>query len=154
MSLAKLRDVQQAAGATVDDQRVPLAFAPVAGAQDASDPAVIVAQQVALFDYSHWGCLEVTGDDRLSFLHNQTTNQFKLLKPGQGCETVFVTSTARTIDLAIAYVLDAAIQVLVSPQRCQYLLDWLDRYIFPFDKIKLGNRTGSQAIFALVGPQA
>ena len=46
-----------------------------------------------LFDSSHWGRLEISGADRLRFLHNQTTNTFQLRQPGEGCETLFVTST-------------------------------------------------------------
>jgi hypothetical protein len=43
---------------------------------------------VAIVDRSHWGRIRVGGADRVSFLHNQSTNDFKSLKPGQGCDTV------------------------------------------------------------------
>lgn len=43
---------------------------------------------VALVDRSHWGRLRVAGGDRLALLHNQSTADFKALKPGQGCDTV------------------------------------------------------------------
>lgn len=59
---------------------------------------------VALIDRSHWGRISVAGPDCMNFMHNQTTNDFKRLKPGQGCDTVFVTATARTLELATAYV--------------------------------------------------
>ena len=47
---------------------------------------------VALVDSSAGGRLELTGADCRQFLHNQTTNAIAALQPGQGCETVFVTS--------------------------------------------------------------
>ena len=47
---------------------------------------------VSLFDRSHWGRIRVSDDDRLRFLHNQTTYDFQSRQPGDYCETVFVTS--------------------------------------------------------------
>ena len=61
---------------------------------------MVEVSTTAFIDRSDWGRIQITGDDRLRFLHNQTTNAFEQLAPGQGCETVLVTSTARTLDLA------------------------------------------------------
>lgn len=47
---------------------------------------------VVLVDQSHWGRIRVSGDDAISFMHNQTTNDFQCLQPGQGCDTVCVCS--------------------------------------------------------------
>ncbi|KAL5730184.1 hypothetical protein ACHQM5_003036 [Ranunculus cassubicifolius] len=60
---------------------------------------------VSVVDLSHFGRIRVTGDDRIQFLHNQTTTNFEGLSDGQGCDTVFVTPTARTIDVAYAWVM-------------------------------------------------
>ncbi|MFM6280115.1 MAG: folate-binding protein, partial [Dolichospermum sp.] len=59
----------------------------------------LIKECAVISDRSHWGRIRVSGDDRIRFLHNQSTNNFQVLKPGQGCDTVMVTSTARTIDL-------------------------------------------------------
>ena len=40
---------------------------------------------------SHWGRLRVTGRDRLSFLHGQSTAKLTELRPGEQTETVFTT---------------------------------------------------------------
>jgi tRNA-modifying protein YgfZ len=146
-----LRDIQQSAGATVEsvgDVTVPVTFG--------NDAAAIQAarQGVALVDLSHWGLLKLSGDDRLRFLHNQSTNDIQSLKPGQGCDTVFVTSTARTIDLATIYVTEDALLILVSPNRRQQLMEWLDRYIFPMDQVELKDVSNESAIFNLVGPKS
>ncbi|MBD2383977.1 CAF17-like 4Fe-4S cluster assembly/insertion protein YgfZ [Cylindrospermum sp. FACHB-282] len=109
-------------------------------------------ERVAVCDRSHWGRIRVSDDDRLRFLHNQTTNDFQRLKPGEGCDTVMVTSTARTIDLASAYVLDDGVLLLVSPNRREILLEWLDRYIFFADKVQLTDVTNETATFSLIGP--
>jgi folate-binding protein YgfZ len=87
-------------------------------------------------------------------LHNQSTNDFQRLKPGQGCDTVFVTSTARTIDLATAYVMEDAVLLLVSPNRRQQLIEWLDRYLFPMDRVELKDVSSESATFSLIGPES
>ena len=111
-----------------------------------------VREGVAICNRSHWGKILVSDSDRLRFLHNQSTNDFERLQPGQGCDTVFVTSTARTIDLATAYVTEDAVLLIVSPSRLQYLIDWLDRYIFFADRVKLQDVTSESAVFSLIGP--
>jgi tRNA-modifying protein YgfZ len=109
---------------------------------------------VALYDRSHWGRIAVGDADRINFLHNQSTNDFKLLKPGQGCDTVFVTATARTIDLATAYVLEDTVLLLVSPKMSPKLIKWLDRYIFFADNVKLTDVTTATIALSLIGAQA
>ncbi len=141
----KLQDVQAAAGA-IFESTVPLSFG--------NDLQALPAAQsgVALYDRSDWGRIEVSDQERLAFLHNQSTNDFKRLQPGQGCETVFVTSTARTIDLATAYVTQEAVILLVSPSRRQQLLQWLDRYIFFGNQVKLTDISDRTCCFSLIGP--
>lgn len=146
-----LQEIQGRAGATfesVAESRVPVSFG--------NDAAAIQAarQGVALVDLSHWGLLKISDDDRLRFLHNQSTNDFQGLQPGQGCDTVFVTSTARTIDLATAYVTEDAVLLLVSPNRRQRLMEWLDRYIFPMDRVELADLSRESAIFSLIGAES
>ncbi|MEH1810478.1 CAF17-like 4Fe-4S cluster assembly/insertion protein YgfZ [Nostoc sp.] len=121
---------------------------------DDKDTAAIQAARVgvAICDRTAWGRIKVAGDDRLNFLHNQSTNNFQILKPGQGCDTVFVTSTARTIDLVTAYVREDAVILLVSPNRRQYLMEWLDKYIFYADKVELSDITQYTNTFSLIGP--
>lgn len=142
-----LKDVQQSLNAVFDvDRAVPLSFGNDATALQAAE------QEVAIYDRSHWGRLEFSEADRLTFLHNQTTNNCQALKPSQGCDTVFVTSTARTIDLVTAYVLEDTVLVLVSPQRREKLLQWCDRYIFFGDKVQVTDVTDRTATFNLIGP--
>jgi folate-binding protein YgfZ len=146
--IQELRDLQLKNGAifeSVFDVAIPVSFG--------NDAAAIQAarQGVAVVDLSHWGLLKISGDDRLRYLHNQSTNDFQKLKPGQGCDTVFVTSTARTLDLATAYVTEDAVLILVSPNRRQPLMEWLDRYIFPMDRVELKDISNEAAIFSLIG---
>jgi hypothetical protein len=149
--IQELHDVQLDAGATfepVTDVMVPASFGNDAAAIESA------RQGVALVDLSHWGRLVISDDDRIRFLHNQSTNNFQRLQPGQGCDTVFVTSTARTIDLATAYVTEDAVLLLVSPNRRQQLMEWLDRYIFPMDRVELKDVSNESATFSLIGPES
>lgn len=110
--------------------------------------------QVILWDNCHWGLLKLTGNDRARFLHNQTTNNINSIKSGQGCQTVFVNSTGRTLDLATVYVTDEAILMLVSPNRRQFLLEWMYKYLFPMDKVEITDISDENAIFTLIGPNS
>lgn len=109
---------------------------------------------VALYDRSSWGRIEVSDADRINFLHNQSSNDFKIRKPGEGCDTVFLTSTARTIDLATAYILEDSVVLFVSPGLTEKLMTFLDRYIFFADKVKLTDITQQTAAFSLLGAQS
>ncbi|HEY9653310.1 MAG TPA: folate-binding protein [Coleofasciculaceae cyanobacterium] len=149
--IQELQALQTAAGATLDtaaNVSVPVSFG--------NDTAALQAahQGVAVVDLSHWGRLKISGDDRLRYLHNQSTNDFEKLKPGQGCDTVFVTSTARTIDLATAYVTEDSVLILVSPNRRQQLLEWLDRFIFPMDRVELEDVSSETVTFSLMGSKS
>ncbi|MBD2040990.1 YgfZ/GcvT domain-containing protein [Microcoleus sp. FACHB-672] len=150
--IQELQELQTAGGATFEESAsgvpVPVSFGNDAAALNA------VREAVALCDLTHWGRIQVSDADRLRFLHNQSTNDFNSLKPGQGCDTVFVTSTARTIDLATAYLTEDAVLLLVSPHRRSKLMQWLDRYIFFADKVKLTDVTEKTAAFSLMGPNS
>jgi tRNA-modifying protein YgfZ len=144
----KLKQVQAAAGAIFDEAGVALTF------NNDEQALVAVNDGVAICDRSSWGIIKITGEDRIRYLHNQSTNDFEKLQSGQGCDTVFVTPTARTLDLATAYVTETAILVLVSPHRREQLLTWLDKFIFPFDKVELTDISAESTVFSLIGQQS
>ncbi|WOB42925.1 folate-binding protein YgfZ [Thermoleptolyngbya oregonensis NK1-22] len=118
------------------------------------DQVTAARNSVVVYDASEWGRIVVSDGDRLRFLHNQTTNTFQTRQPGEGCDTVFVTSTGRTIDLATAYVQDDSVLLLVSPTRREFLMDWLDRFIFFADKVKLADVTAETTALVLIGPES
>ena len=145
-----LQTLQTTAGALFDtaETAAPLSFSNDAAALEAAQTGV------AVVDRSHWGRIQVADADRLRFLHNQTTNDIQTLKPGQGCDTVFVTSTGRTLDLVTAYVCEDTVLMLTSPNLQQTLIDWMDRYIFFADKVKLTDLTPDTVAFTLLGPKS
>ncbi|XVF45246.1 hypothetical protein PTKIN_Ptkin02bG0189600 [Pterospermum kingtungense] len=105
-------------------------------------------------DLSHFGRIRVSGDDRIQFLHNQTTANFECLSEGQGCDTVFVTPTARTIDIAYAWIMKNAVILMVSPETCGNITEMLNKYIFFTDKVEIQDITKQTCLFALAGPKS
>ena len=147
-----LQDVQALQGATFSGEgsrAIPMNFG-----NQVSKSIAIAQTGVALCDRSHWGRIEVSDGDRLRFLHNQSTNDFMAMAPGQGGETVFVTSTARTLDLVSTYVRKDSVLLLTHPSCRESLLKWMDRFIFFADKVKLTDRTDETIAFSLLGPQS
>ncbi len=124
---------------------VPWSFGNETMAIAAADSGVVVV------DRTHWGRIMVGGEDRLRFLHNQSTADFITLTTGMGCATVFVNSTGRTIDLALGLVLDDQVWLLVSPSQQETIYRLLDQYIFFADQVSLQDVSAQTATFSLVG---
>ncbi|VVA93921.1 unnamed protein product [Arabis nemorensis] len=143
-----LLDTISVAGGKVSEDGVVESFNNDDEALDAFDNGVVVV------DLSHFGRIRVSGDDRVPFLHNQTTANFECLKEGQGCDTVIVTPTARTIDIAHAWVMKNAIMLTVSPTTCQSIIEMLNKYIFFADKVEIKDITKQTCLFALAGPKS
>ncbi|EOX98439.1 Glycine cleavage T-protein family isoform 2 [Theobroma cacao] len=107
-----------------------------------------------VMDLSHFGRIRVSGDDRIQFLHNQTTADFECLSEGQGCDTVFVTPTARTIDIAYAWIMKKAVVLVVSPETRGNITEMLNKYVFFADKVEIQDITKQTCLFALAGPKS
>ncbi|XP_065869943.1 putative transferase At1g60990, chloroplastic [Euphorbia lathyris] len=112
------------------------------------------ANGVVVLDLSHFGRIRVSGDDRIQFLHNQTTANFECLHDGQGCDTAFVTPTARTIDIAHAWIMQNSIMLVVSPFASENITQMLNKYIFFADKVEIKDITKKTSFFILAGPQS
>jgi folate-binding protein YgfZ len=142
----RLRELQAGYGATfADGESAPESFG--------NDRAALTADPL-LLDRSDHGLLRLGGSDRSRFLHNQTTNHIDRLQPGRACETIFVDSTGRTLDLATVYATDDELLTLVSPERREFLLEWMERYIFPADKVDLRDASDDFGVFALIGARS
>jgi len=109
-------------------------------------------ESVVLVDRSHWGRLRIGGDDRVSFLHNQSTANIAGLAEGQGTDTVLVTAQARTLDVATALVQESGIMLIVSPGQAAALVERFQKYIFPMDKVEVMDISERCGMLTLVGP--
>ena len=111
-------------------------------------------EKLAFYCPLNSGLLQLKGEDKIRFLHNQTTNNIQSLKSGQNCNTVFVNSTGRTLDLVTTYILEEAIWIKVSANRRQFLFNWMDRFLFPMDKVDLTDISEQYISVSLVGKQS
>lgn len=114
----------------------------------------IDVNKLTLVDRSHWGRVRVGDRDRLTFLHNQSTQTLNLRKLGEVCETTFVTSTARVLDLATVAVLADSVLMVVSPGMAESLITFLDHYIFFADQVTLTDVSAETVMFSLMGPES
>ena len=87
------------------------------------------------------GVIQLTGKDRLSFLHNQSTNKFEGRQSGQVVETTFTLPTGRVIDLATVLLRDSDALVLVSSNTVNELVERFERYLFPADEVRVSNNS-------------
>lgn len=107
---------------------------------------------VALLDRSHWGRLHLLGSGGIDYLHSQTTQDIKRLQPGEGCDTVFITSTAHIVDLVTVYRLSPTETLLfTSPQQKSLLIDWIQRLLVFSRGTQLQDRTEQTRAFSLIG---
>lgn len=133
------------AGAIFSDEGLVTSFGNDAEALDAIKTGAVI------FDRSHWGRLRLVGDDRVRFMHNQSTADFEALSVGQGCETVFVTNTGRTLELSTAYIQGSSIMVVITPEMKDDMLTLLDKYIFPMDKVEVMDASEQCCMLSLHG---
>ncbi|KAI7836281.1 hypothetical protein COHA_009869 [Chlorella ohadii] len=145
---ADLATLQAEQGAVFDDAGVVVHYKNDSRAMHALEHTAVVA------DRSHCGRLRLSGEGRLAFLHGQSTADIQALQPGSGCDTVFVTAQARTLDLATVLAQGSGLLVLVSPGMKQQLAERLDKYIFPGDQVQLADVSAKTCMFSLLGPQA
>ncbi|KAJ4717220.1 Aminomethyltransferase [Melia azedarach] len=143
-----LLDTVKSAGAEISEDGIVETFGNDDEALDA------IHNGVAIVDLSHFGRIRVSGDDRVQFLHNQTTADFEILREGQGCDTVFVTPTARTIDIAYAWIMKNAIILVVSPRTSGSITEMLNKYIFFSDNVEIQDISKQTCLFTLVGPKS
>ncbi|KAL6770671.1 CGL77 [Auxenochlorella protothecoides x Auxenochlorella symbiontica] len=131
--------------ATSNDQQ---AWDALSGCSEAVSQCVVV-------DRSQWGRLRLVGPGALPLLQGQSTADVINLRPGQCCETVFVTATGRTVDLALVVVeSEESVLLLLSPGMQGPVYDRLDRHIFPSDKVSVEDVTPATSMLSLLGPGA
>ncbi len=110
-------------------------------------------RSAGLFDLSSRSQLEVTGPDRVSWLHNLLTNDIKSLTPGHGCEAAFLTQQAKVRALVVVYALPEALLLDGEASRAAALASALLTYRIS-EHVELKDRTSEFGLLALQGPQA
>lgn len=143
-----IREVLQAAGATLAPDGIPLHFGDLAGEYDAAlDGAILLLR-------SHEGRLALTGRDRLALVQRISTNDVARLQSGSGCPTIFVNANGRILDRATILHQGERALALTEPGRGPALANYLRSNIFFSDEMLVEDISAATHQFALHGPQA
>ncbi|MBI1817143.1 MAG: aminomethyl transferase family protein [Deltaproteobacteria bacterium] len=150
MSWADLDRAQAAAGATCDDTfgvRVPRAF----GSPQREWQAV--RRAVGILDARHRGLIAVTGEDRITFLQGQLTNDVKQLAPGSGTHAALLTIQGRVVADLYVFVLADRVLLDVPAIRVDAVRKALERFIIA-DDVELAIGDDMDALLSIEGPRA
>jgi folate-binding protein YgfZ len=121
------------------------------GAPEAEYAAIRKA--AALMDSPHRGVVELTGKDRLSFLHNLLTNDTKSLLSGQGCYAYLLNLKGRIVlDINVLHT-DESTFLEVDARLAAELCRTLENYLFS-DQVHMRNRTLDDGRLTLIGPKS
>ncbi len=98
-------------------------------------------QGAALFALPGRTQIEITGQDRASFLHNFCTNHIKGLAIGQGCEAIITTIKGRVLFYVLVFAGPESLWIEAESGQAAAILAHLDHYIITED-VQLVDRSG------------
>lgn len=107
--------------------------------------------EVGLVDRSHRSVVAVPGEERLSWLHNISTQHLRDLAPGVGTETLVLSPHGHLEHHAGALEDGATTWLDTEPGRGGELLDFLERMRF-LTRVEPRDATQETAVLSLVGP--
>ncbi|HUG92199.1 MAG TPA: glycine cleavage T C-terminal barrel domain-containing protein [Planctomycetaceae bacterium] len=107
----------------------------------------------AVFDVSDRVQVELTGGDRVKFLHNFCTNDVKSLAPGRGCEAFLTNGKGRILGHVLLFATEHTLWIDEIGTPEEVLLGHLDRYIITED-VQLHGRSGERGELFVSGEQS
>jgi folate-binding protein YgfZ len=113
----------------------------------------IAHQRAGIVDRSTRGTVQVTGADRVSFLHGLLTNDIKALVPGRGCYAAWLTPQGRMITDVRVLVSDERILLDVRAVDASTIARRLERLVFSED-VQLSDLTSDMTQMRVLGPRA
>ncbi len=154
-STSDLRDHQREAGAvfaaasptSIDVNGLPLHFG------NPREEYAAAATCAALLDWSDHGLIELTGNDRVTFLHGFCTNDIKRLTTGKGCEAFVTNVKGRILGHIWVEAGEAALRLDAGPGSPARLCAHLERYIINED-VAAADVSAEWGEFLVMGPSA
>jgi folate-binding protein YgfZ len=107
----------------------------------------------AMFDWTDHGVIELTGTDRVSFLHNFCTNDVKRLTAGQGCEALITSVKGRILGHVWIEAGSSGLRLDAGPVPTDRLIAHLERYVINED-VAIVDRTSEWGALLVMGPSA
>jgi len=153
-----LHDVELAAGAVFvtesarGESQAAAGPAPLHFGDAAAEYAAAVSD-AALFDVSRRSQIELTGEDRVKFLHGFCTNNVKGLRPGTGCEAFITNVKGRIVGHVHLFAEEDSLWLESVPDAEATLTPHLDRYIINEDVQLVGSSDEWGELF-VCGPRA
>jgi len=118
-----------------------------------SDEWAFARRRVGLLDRRDFGVLELTGRDRVTFLHALLSNEIKALAPGQGCAATLLDVHGKVQVVVSVWVADDRIFLVTPPAMAEKVAEALDHYLFS-EKVVIRDASSETALFVLAGPEA
>jgi tRNA-modifying protein YgfZ len=112
-----------------------------------------LATAAGLVDRSHRGVLALTGPDRLTWLHDLTTQHLTALAPWQGTELLVLSPHGHVEHHAVLTDDGTTAWLDTEPGRAGPLLDFLTKMRF-LTRVELADVSAEWALLSLVGPTA
>ena len=103
-----------------------------------------------LVELRDWTQIEMTGNDRASFLHNMCTNEINGLKPGKGCEAFLTNVQGKILAYVDVSCLEDSLTLRCAPGQADAITAHLDRYIIRED-VTLHDRTVEWGLWLAAG---
>ena len=107
----------------------------------------------AIVDRSAVSAIQLTGNDRRSYLQGLLTNDIAALTPGTGCYAAMLTAQGRMLTDMRVLELGDAVLVEVPAHVAPAIREHLDRFVFAED-VQVADVTGSRVEIGLYGPKA
>jgi aminomethyltransferase len=112
-----------------------------------------VRESAGLFDLSHMGRLEVSGDGAPEYLQRLVTNDVDRLQPGRAQYTLMCREDGGILDDLVLYRRDVKrFTVVVNASNRDQDLDWMQDHRGP--GVDIGDRTHEVSLLAVQGPRA
>ncbi len=108
---------------------------------------------VVLFDLSDRTQIEITGADRVRFLHGFTTNNIQRLKPGQGCETFVTNLKGKVVAHVYVFCGENSLWLDGTPGQQKAVLGHLGKYVL-IDDVQLVPQDNIRGELYVTGPLA
>ena len=109
--------------------------------------------KVAIFDLSDRTQIEITGSDRIRFLHGFTSNDMKRLKPGQGCETFVTNLKGKVVAHVFVFCTEKSMWLDGSPGQKEAISAHLGKYIL-VDDVRIIPHDDDRGELFVTGPLA
>ncbi len=112
-----------------------------------------VHEKVGLFDFSHYGKIELRGTDARSFLHRLTTQDIQNLPAPQLRYALLLDNRGKIIADMTVWALDDRFLILTNPSLKERIQRHLQKYLIT-EEVAIQDRTADFSVLSLQGPLA